>query len=55
MLVEPFKRKPIPKSRVESEITASLNTHLCRCTGYVRYYQAVKEVILNTPGLTTEG
>lgn len=29
---------------------ASLNDHICRCTGYVRYYQAVEEVALKTPG-----
>jgi xanthine dehydrogenase YagT iron-sulfur-binding subunit len=28
-----------------------LDPHLCRCTGYVRYYEAVREVILGTPGL----
>ncbi|MEJ8857078.1 (2Fe-2S)-binding protein [Variovorax robiniae] len=55
VLVERLKRQPIAKSKVEAEITKSLNTHLCRCTGYVRYYEAVKDVILSTPGLTTEG
>ncbi|HEY4079537.1 MAG TPA: (2Fe-2S)-binding protein [Burkholderiaceae bacterium] len=55
VLVERLKRTPIRKSRVEAEITAALNTHLCRCTGYVRYYEAVKDVILSTPGLTLEG
>ena len=55
VLVERLKRKPVAKSRVEAEITAALNTHLCRCTGYVRYYEAVKDVILSTPGLTVEG
>ncbi|WP_218510032.1 (2Fe-2S)-binding protein [Variovorax sp. dw_308] len=55
VLVERLKRQPIARSKVEAEITRSLNTHLCRCTGYVRYYEAVKDVILSTPGLTTEG
>ena len=55
VLVERLKRNPIRKSRVEAEITAALNMHLCRCTGYVRYYEAVKDVILSTPGLTLEG
>src|SRR5262249_38821725 len=31
--------------------TQVLDPHLCRCTGYVRYYEAVREVILATPGL----
>jgi xanthine dehydrogenase YagT iron-sulfur-binding subunit len=26
-------------------------SNLCRCTGYVRYYEAVREVILAAPGL----
>ena len=29
-------------------------SHICRCTGYVRYYQAVRDVILATPGLTRD-
>lgn len=52
VLIERLKRHPVRKDQVEETITAALNSHLCRCTGYVRYYQAVKEVILATPGLT---
>ncbi|MDM0113863.1 (2Fe-2S)-binding protein [Variovorax sp. J22R133] len=55
VLMERLKRQPVKKSRLEAEITTALDTHLCRCTGYVRYYEAVKDVILSTPGLTTEG
>jgi aerobic-type carbon monoxide dehydrogenase small subunit (CoxS/CutS family) len=33
----------------------ALQPHLCRCTGYVRYYAAVKDLVLNTPGLTLKG
>jgi len=55
VLIERLKREPVAKSQVEAVITESLNTHLCRCTGYVRYYEAVKDVILGTPGLTKEG
>lgn len=55
VLVERLKREPVAKSRVEATITAALDVHLCRCTGYVRYYEAVKDLILSTPGLTTEG
>jgi len=29
----------------------ALDPHLCRCTGYVRYYEAVREVIMAAPGL----
>jgi len=55
VLVERLKRQPVPRSQVESVITEALNVHLCRCTGYVRYFEAVKDVVLTTPGLTTEG
>ena len=55
VLVERLKREPVAKSRVEAIITEALDVHLCRCTGYVRYYEAVKDLIRSTPGLTTEG
>lgn len=51
VLVERLKREPVDASQIETVITDSLNDHICRCTGYVRYHQAVKEVILSTPGL----
>ncbi|WP_423460945.1 (2Fe-2S)-binding protein [Ottowia sp. VDI28] len=54
VLVERLKRQPIAKDKVEETITAALNDHICRCTGYVRYYEAVKDVILSTPGLVKE-
>lgn len=54
VLVERLKRSPIPEDQVEEAVLAALDAHICRCTGYVRYYQAVRDVILNTPGLTTE-
>jgi len=54
-LLERLAKAPIAKSDVEKTISESLGTHLCRCTGYVRYFSAVKDVILNTPGYTTKG
>lgn len=54
VLVERLKRHPIARDQVESYVTDSLNDHICRCTGYVRYHQAVKDVILSTPGLVIE-
>lgn len=54
VLIERLQRQPIARDQIETYITDSLNDHICRCTGYVRYHQAVKEVILNTPGLIKE-
>jgi aerobic-type carbon monoxide dehydrogenase small subunit (CoxS/CutS family) len=45
----------VARADVEHTISAALEGHICRCTGYVRYYEAVKEVVLGTPGLVKEG
>ncbi|MES2263275.1 MAG: (2Fe-2S)-binding protein [Pseudomonadota bacterium] len=54
VLLERLKREPVAKDQVDAAITAALNAHICRCTGYVRYFEAVKEVVLTTPGLVKE-
>lgn len=55
VLLETLAKTPVAKDRVEATILDALDPHLCRCTGYVRYYQAVKELVLKTPGLVREG
>ena len=54
VLLERLKLQPIAKNQVEQTITDALDSHLCRCTGYVRYFEAIKQVILATPGLVKE-
>ncbi|PRH12238.1 (2Fe-2S)-binding protein [Burkholderia multivorans] len=54
VLVERLKRESVAKADVERTITEALNAHLCRCTGYVRYYEAVKDVVMTTPGLVKD-
>lgn len=54
VLVENLARTPIPAAEVEARILSALDANLCRCTGYVRYYEALREVILTTPGLTLD-
>ncbi|HEF4738369.1 (2Fe-2S)-binding protein [Burkholderia multivorans] len=54
VLIERLKREPVAKTDVERTITEALNAHLCRCTGYVRYYEAVKDVVMTTPGLVKD-
>jgi aerobic-type carbon monoxide dehydrogenase small subunit (CoxS/CutS family) len=54
VLIERLKREPIARESVEQEITKALDDHICRCTGYVRYYEAVRDVVLNTPGLVKD-
>ena len=44
-LLDRLKRSPIPR--------AAVGQHICRCTGYVRYHRAIRQVVLDTPGLVT--
>ena len=52
VLVEGLARAPVPKAEVEARILTAMDGHICRCTGYVRYYAALREVILADPKLT---
>lgn len=52
LLMDQLKAAPIPKAEVDATIAGSLGDHVCRCSGYVKYYAAIREVILATPGLT---
>jgi aerobic-type carbon monoxide dehydrogenase small subunit (CoxS/CutS family) len=46
VLLERVRKQPIARDEVDGAIAAALEPHLCRCTGYVRYYAAVKELVL---------
>jgi aerobic-type carbon monoxide dehydrogenase small subunit (CoxS/CutS family) len=51
VLVERLERAPVARADLEAAITEALDPHLCRCTGYVRYFNAVRDLVLATPGL----
>lgn len=53
VLYQQLHTAPIPKADVESYVAQGLNDHLCRCTGYTGYCEALRKLILETPGLTT--
>ena len=55
VLIERLKRVPVRRADVDATVAAALESHICRCTGYVRYYTAVRDLILATPGLTRDG
>lgn len=55
VLIERLEREPVAGAEVEQVVLEAMNDHICRCTGYVRYLEAVKDVILSTPGLTVDG
>jgi aerobic-type carbon monoxide dehydrogenase small subunit (CoxS/CutS family) len=49
VLLERLARKPVARSALEATIAEALDGHLCRCTGYIKYHEAVREVILADP------
>ena len=51
LLMDQLRMNPIKKEQLDAMILEGVGDHICRCTGYSRYYSAIKEVILNTPGL----
>ena len=54
VLVEQLRKHPVKRQDVEQVITATLDSHICRCTGYIRYHEALRQVIETTPGLIEE-
>ncbi len=49
--MDQLKREPIGRAELEPAINNALGEHICRCTGYVRYFEAVRDLALQTPGL----
>ena len=50
VLLERLARAPVARADLETTIAQALDGHLCRCTGYVKYHQAVRDVILADAG-----
>jgi len=50
VLLERLAKQPVARADLEKTITEALDGHLCRCTGYVKYHEAVRDVILAEPG-----
>ncbi|MEX0583421.1 MAG: (2Fe-2S)-binding protein [Sneathiella sp.] len=52
-LLDKLRRQPIPAEKVDEAIENAVGQHVCRCTGYVRYHRAIRQVLMETPGLVT--
>lgn len=42
MFLMGLKAQPIPEDQLESAMMEAIGTHICRCTGYVRYFDALR-------------
>lgn len=51
VFIDQLKRKPVARAELEQAISDALDKHICRCTGYVRYHEAVRDLVLKSPGL----
>jgi aerobic-type carbon monoxide dehydrogenase small subunit (CoxS/CutS family) len=49
VLLERLAKSRIPRAELDQTILDALNGHLCRCTGYIKYHEAVRDVILSDP------
>ncbi len=49
VLLERLAKRRVARADLEKTIAEALDSHLCRCTGYIKYHQAVRHVILADP------
>ena len=50
-MYESLKINPVSKDDLRSTIESALGDHVCRCTGYVKYYQAMEDLISSQPDM----
>jgi aerobic-type carbon monoxide dehydrogenase small subunit (CoxS/CutS family) len=46
VLLERLAKAPVARTELEKTVAEALDGHLCRCTGYIKYHEAVRDVIL---------
>jgi aerobic-type carbon monoxide dehydrogenase small subunit (CoxS/CutS family) len=51
LLLERLRVAPVAKDKLDKAIEEAVGQHICRCTGYARYYAAIRSVILAEKGL----
>ena len=53
VLLDQLRRTPVARDGVDAAIMRAVGNNVCRCTGYVRYFGAIRHVVLQQPGLVT--
>jgi aerobic-type carbon monoxide dehydrogenase small subunit (CoxS/CutS family) len=51
VLAERLRAAPVGAGRLDEVIDEALGPHLCRCTGYVRYWKAVRDYLREVGGV----
>ena len=54
VLLDRLRRAPVAKAGLDAEIERACGAHVCRCTGYRRYHEAIRAVVAAERGLVTE-
>lgn len=49
VLLERLARDPVARGELQQTIADALDGHICRCTGYIKYHEAVRDVIRADP------
>lgn len=55
VFLDQVARSPITRDQLDQAIADAIGEHICRCTGYVRYFEAVKTVALQVMADATGG
>jgi aerobic-type carbon monoxide dehydrogenase small subunit (CoxS/CutS family) len=42
IFLDRLRQAPIPRENLDDAIAEAIGSHICRCTGYVRYYEALR-------------
>ncbi|MEA2974560.1 MAG: hypothetical protein QOF19_80 [Alphaproteobacteria bacterium] len=50
ILAERLRAAPVPRNQLDAAIRGAVGDHICRCTGYVRYYTAIRNYLTQIPG-----
>jgi aerobic-type carbon monoxide dehydrogenase small subunit (CoxS/CutS family) len=43
IFLDRLKLAPVPAAQLDAAIAEAVGSHICRCSGYVRYYQALRK------------
>ncbi len=52
-MIDRLKRNPINKSDLYSFVEENMGDHICRCSGYNKYYEAIYEILLKSDFVST--